>query len=775
MRLRVRTRFTGALPGLIGALPSAHGVAAWVRGADGIVGWGESAGAAPSGPDRFGQARHWWRQLCVRAEIDDEVRVPGSGLIAFAAFAFADEPGDSRLTVPAVVLGRSGDRCWRTTITPDGAEPAGEPEAEPVRDPGVVTFTGAAVPPEKYRALVAAGVARIRAGHAEKIVLARDQYAEAEHDVDPRYLLHRLAGANPASWTYCVGGLVGATPELLLRRRDGTVESRVLAGTSFPGRAWTGDGSRAGLSGSAKDRAEHRYAVRSVLDRLAPHTVELDAPGEPVLLRLNALAHLATDVRGTLRPGAPDLLDLVAELHPTAAVGGTPQAAALREIAALEPMDRGRYAGPVGWLDAGGDGEFGIALRCAQLTGRRLRLYAGCGVVAASDPDVEAAEAEAKFRVLRTALTGADDRLPPAAQSMNGHDGRGTAMAVKATGTDTSSEAGTDLGFPHLAADLERVRALIGGRIAAGDDRIHEPCGRLIRNNGRLFRPTLALTSAYPFAPDGPAPEGVIRAAAVVELLHVATLYHDDVCDEATARRGEPTVNAQYGNTVALLCGDYLLAVCTQLLSDLGADAMLLFGETLRDLCRGQFLETVDLGDLGRSEAAYFESIAGKTAKLMSSSAAFGAMQAGATAQEQKIMAGYGHHLGIAFQIWDDLLDVWSAHDTGKPRFVDLRNGVYTLPVIYGLAQRPELAELLDGGPLSDERCARVSALLDEAGVRELCLAQARTHITAALSSVGELGELAERFLPRLVGVARDLMPEVNQLLAAVMGKGNTP
>jgi menaquinone-specific isochorismate synthase len=778
VRLRVRTRFVDALPPLVGTLPSAHGAAAWLHGTDGIVGWGETACAAPAGPDRFGQARSWWRELCERAEIDDEVGLPGSGLVAFAGFAFADQPGDSWLTVPAEVLGRSGDRCWRTTIAVAGAEPAPAPEPEPVRGPGIVRFTGATVSAEQYRAVVAAGVARIRAGHAEKIVLARDQFAEAERDVDPRYLLDRLVAANPASWTYCVGGLVGATPELLLRRRGDVVESRVLAGTSFPGHYWTGDQpggeSAAELFGSDKDRSEHRYAVRSVLERLAPHTTELHAPAEPVLLRLNTLAHLATDVRGTLRADAPDVLALVAELHPTAAVGGTPRDAALHEIAALEPMDRGRYAGPVGWIDARGDGEFGIALRCAQLTGRGLRMYAGCGVVAASDPEVEAAEAEAKFRVLRAALTGGDEEPTASATGTNGHDGRDTAMPA----TDTSTESSTTSGatgaddFPHLRADLERVRALIGGQLAVADSRIHEPCGRLIRNSGRLFRPTLALTSAYPFAPDGPAPDGVIRAAAIMELLHVATLYHDDLCDDATARRGERTVNAEYGTTIALLCGDYLLATCTRLLSTMGPDAMLLFGETLKDLCSGQFLETVDLGDLGRTEAAYFESIAGKTAKLMSSSAAFGAMQAGATPEQQKIMAGYGHHLGVAFQIWDDLLDLWSAHDTGKPRYVDLRNGVYTLPVIYGLEARPELAGLLERGELSDADCAKISALLDEAEVRDRCLAQARTHITAALSSIGELGDVAGRFLPRLVGVARDLMPEVNQLLAAVMGKG---
>jgi menaquinone-specific isochorismate synthase len=767
-RLRVRTRFVDRISTLCGELPTPRGVSAWLRGTDGIVGWGEAVCCAPGGADRFARAQQWWQQVCARAKIEDEVGLPGSGLVAFVSFAFADDPGDSWVTVPETIFGRSGDRCWCTTVEALPGPTVTRPAPRAPRPPGPVRFADGDVSPSRYRAAVATAVRRIRDGQAEKIVLARDLLAEAEHDIDPRHLLTGLAAADPACWAFCVGGLVGATPELLLRKQGAVVESTVLAGTSFPGRYRTGDTRWTGLSDSAKDRAEHGYAVRSVLDGLAPVTVELSAAAEPALLRLATLEHLATDVRGRLRAGAPGFLSLVGALHPTAAVGGMPRDAALRQIAALEPMDRGRYAGPVGWINAEGDGEVGIALRCGQLDGRRLRLFAGCGVVAASDPDVEAIEAEAKFGVLRAALTrdgpGPDTAAPvttPAGR--RGPDERGTAMPF---------DDATD--FPHLHADLERVRALIDAQISVTDQRIHEPCGHLIRRGGRLFRPTLVLTSAYPFAPEGPAGDDVIRAAAIVEMLHVATLYHDDLCDDATERRGVPTVNAVYGDAVALLCGDYLLAVCTELLSTMGKDAIALYAETLKGLCKGQFLETVEIGDAGRTVSAYFESIAGKTAKLMSSSAAFGALQAGATPEQCKTMASYGHHLGVAFQIWDDLLDLWSAVDTGKPRFSDLRNGVYTLPVIYGIAARPaELGALLGEQPLSDQACTEILALLETGGARDRCLADARSHLTAALSAIGELGELAGEFLPQLVSVAKELMPEVDQLLTAVLAQGS--
>jgi menaquinone-specific isochorismate synthase len=234
--------------------------------------------------------------------------------------------------------------------------------------------------------------------------------AELPGPVDVAALLRSLAQAYPECWTFNVDGLVGATPELLVRRDGDRVTSRVLAGTV---RRRGDDSVDAGLAeallASGKDLEEHEYAVHSVADSLAAHCTDLDVPAAPHVLSLANVQHLATEVAGLLADGAPALA-LAASLHPTAAVCGTPTERAATLIRELEGMDRGRYAGPVGWIDSHGDGELGIALRCAAIEDSergpdtRLRLYAGCGIVAGSDPDSEIAESEAKFDAVRKAL-----------------------------------------------------------------------------------------------------------------------------------------------------------------------------------------------------------------------------------------------------------------------------------------------------------------------------------------------------------------------------------
>ena len=246
------------------------------------------------------------------------------------------------------------------------------------------------------------------AGDLDKVVLARDLVATTSATVDQRVLLRRLADRYPSCWTFAVDGLVGATPELLVRRTGETVLSRVLAGTVGRLGDDTADGELAdALLGSEKDLEEHELAVHSVAAVLATHCDRLDVPEQPTVLRLRNVQHLATDVTGHLADGSA-VLDLAGALHPTAAVCGTPTAVAMRVIRELEGMDRGRYAGPVGWIGADGDGEFGIALRCAEVDGARLRLFAGCGIVAGSDPDAELAEAQAKLVPVRDALESAD-------------------------------------------------------------------------------------------------------------------------------------------------------------------------------------------------------------------------------------------------------------------------------------------------------------------------------------------------------------------------------
>jgi menaquinone-specific isochorismate synthase len=383
---------------LLDGLP-VPGALAWVREGDGLVGWGEAARAEFRGPGRFRQAQAWWQRYLAAVAVVDEVGVPGSGPVAFGSFAF-DDAGASVLVVPQHVVGRRDGRSWRTTIGPAPSITA----MEPVTAPRGLRYRTALHAPAGWRAAVADAVRRIHAGQLGKVVLAKAVDAQAETPVDPRWLLARLADRYGDCWTFAVDGLVGATPELLVRRLGTEVRSRVLAGTITRGDDAQEDHLLAqALATSSKDLDEHRFAVDSVTASLRECCSEVTASA-PYLLPLANVQHLATDVRGRVADEA-SALDLVAALHPTAAVAGTPTRDALAVIAELEDVDRGRYAGPVGWLDAAGDGEWGIALRCAALDGDRLRLYAGCGIVGESDPEAEAAEWEAKLLPIRQALT----------------------------------------------------------------------------------------------------------------------------------------------------------------------------------------------------------------------------------------------------------------------------------------------------------------------------------------------------------------------------------
>ena len=402
--LRVRTR---ALPdgGLLERLPDERPLC-WVREGEGLVGWGEVARFTASGPGRFAEADAWWRGFAAGLDVGDEVAAEGTGPVAFASFTFSDTSPGSVLVVPRVVVGRSGGRSWITEFADDGPSVL---RVRPVRPPGALRFADGQFPEARYRAAVAEAVRRMRAGALDKAVLSHDLLAVAGAPLDPRFLLGRLARRYPSCWSFAVDGLVGATPELLLRRSGATVSSRVLAGTVWSDAVDPADTATLArrLLTSDKDRGEHAFAVESLAAALRPLCAELDVPAEPGVLTLPNVSHLSTDVHGKLDRDEPaTLLQLAAAVHPTAAVGGTPRAEALALIAELEGMDRGRYTGPVGWVDAGGDGELGIALRCAELDGPVARLFAGGGIVAQSEPDVEVREAAAKLRPVREALAG---------------------------------------------------------------------------------------------------------------------------------------------------------------------------------------------------------------------------------------------------------------------------------------------------------------------------------------------------------------------------------
>jgi menaquinone-specific isochorismate synthase len=400
----------GPLLDLLPDVASADGgLTAWLRRGEGIVGWGVAASIRTRGARRFDDAVAWWHEVAATAVVRDEIGVPGSGLVCLGSFAFADEPGDSLLVVPHVVVGRRGDRAWVTVVGDDelSAAPPIAPQPAP-RAPGEVVFTDGDVDGAAWEAIVARAVARINAGELEKVVMARDLVATTDEPLDVRWPLRRLGETYGMCWTFHVDGLFGATPELLVRRERGLVTSRVLAGTIRR----TGDDERdlalaATLARSSKDLEEHEYAVRSVAEALAPHCTSMNVPEAPFVLHLPNVMHLATDVAGVVPDtDSSTVLELAAALHPSAAVGGTPTKVAVEMIREIEGMDRGRYAGPVGWMGANGDGEFGIALRSAEYAGTRVRLFAGCGIVADSDPEAELAEAQAKFVPVRDALTG---------------------------------------------------------------------------------------------------------------------------------------------------------------------------------------------------------------------------------------------------------------------------------------------------------------------------------------------------------------------------------
>ncbi|MFJ3393853.1 isochorismate synthase [Leifsonia aquatica] len=380
----------------------------WLRKGEGIAGIGEALRLEFSGPDRIADASAAWRETVAAATIADAVRTPGTGLVAFGTFAFADESAaTSTLIVPEIVLGRRDGRSWITRIrrvdANAAAAPASTASALPPRTPLGDEYRLSLLPgtlgKDGYRQAVSAAVARIREHDLSKTVLARDLAGHLPLESDLRRALVELALGYPECWTFAVDGLVGSSPETLVRVHHGTVTARVLAGTISRGADAVADHDAAvTLASSTKDQEEHRFAVASVLEALRPHSADLDASDLPFTLKLPNLWHLATDVAGTLSDGASSL-DLADALHPTAAVAGTPRQDALAVIRELEPFDRGRYAGPVGWVGGDGDGEWAIALRCAQVDpDGDLTAYAGAGIVADSDPERELAETTMKFR-----------------------------------------------------------------------------------------------------------------------------------------------------------------------------------------------------------------------------------------------------------------------------------------------------------------------------------------------------------------------------------------
>lgn len=384
----------------------------WSRRGAWLVGVGDALTLTAAGTDTASLADRW-REVAAAAHVDDHVEAPGSGLVAFGALPFAAHSASPAvLTVPRLTIGHAGDRTWATWVLPDaGAPDPTEPIPVPFGPHWSAAVGPGALTPEGYQDAVRAGLAAIAAGEVSKVVLARDLAGTVPAGSDLRRLVRSLASGYPDTWVYAVHGLIGASPETLVTVAGGTVTARVLAGTVARGADPDADREAAlALASSVKDLDEHGYAVRSLVDALTPHTSALAASEQPFTLALPNVWHLATDVEATTAADT-SVLDLIAVLHPTAAVAGTPTDAALAAIVRIEPSDRGRYAGPVGWVDAHGDGEWAIALRGAQFdlagaddTGIPFTAHAGAGIVAGSDPEAELLETRVKFRPIVDAL-----------------------------------------------------------------------------------------------------------------------------------------------------------------------------------------------------------------------------------------------------------------------------------------------------------------------------------------------------------------------------------
>ena len=399
----VTTTHCGEHLPLLDLLPDSNPVA-WLRAGEGLVGWGSFATTTVSGPERFADARKWWLKQLESFAITNSVHGNGTGPVLFASFSFSPDE-ESVLIIPQVIVGKKGDKSWITWI---GSSP--QPDLN-VTPPDLIhnsiTWDSDEHADDAWKSRVSTAVDRIQSGKLDKVVLARDFTGHADQDIEPRTILKKLAAEYPSTWNFSVAGLVGATPELLLRLSRKMVTSRVLAGTISK----TGNDERdlalaASLARSSKDLEEHLYAVKSVADALEPFCTSTNVPDAPYVLHLANVMHLATDVTGAIaeKLAHVDAFTILEQLHPSAAVCGTPREQAGQLITEIESMSRGRYAGPVGWIDAAGDGELGIALRCGQIDGDSIRIFAGCGIVAGSDPDKELAESVAKLVPMRSAL-----------------------------------------------------------------------------------------------------------------------------------------------------------------------------------------------------------------------------------------------------------------------------------------------------------------------------------------------------------------------------------
>ena len=406
MPINITTELLGEHPALELAATELDLTTSWIRGGDGLIGFGEWKSTSVKGKNRFADARKWWHEQLATLKIQNSVHGSGTGPILFSSFSF-DSAEESKLIIPKIIIGKRGDKSWITWIG-DSSSPAVF-DFKGAKSIGELTFETGALSDPAWKNSVAKAVAKIKNAELENVVLARDLIARNTEVISKRNLITYLSANYPSTWVFMVANLIGATPELLVRLNKSLVTSRILAGTIRKSGDEAKDlGLAASLAKSSKDLEEHEYAVRSVAEALSPYCSSTNVPESPFVLHLANVMHLATDVTGVVNDATTpiDIFALIASLHPSAAVCGTPTEAARAVINELEEMNRGRYAGPVGWIDARGDGEIGIALRTGELSDdqKSMRIFSGCGIVAGSNPEDELAESQAKLSPMRTAL-----------------------------------------------------------------------------------------------------------------------------------------------------------------------------------------------------------------------------------------------------------------------------------------------------------------------------------------------------------------------------------
>ena len=377
---------------------------AFIYEKQGLIGWGEALRLEATGPNRILDLEALWQDVVAQAEVTDEVNLSGSGLVSFGSIAFSDiSQTTSVLVVPQVVIGKNQDSIWLTTINIDETDGLKLISLESTFSPA--SFEPGQITTEQYKLNVDRALGEISLGQIEKVVLARDLVASAQNDFNINPALRKLEKKFDSCYIYSVAGLFGASPELLVKVYHSEFSARVLAGTAGRGTDPGVDQAiGAALNDSPKNRAEHKFAIDSLTSALEQFTSEIQVDAEPFSIALPNLWHLASNVKAALNSNSSSL-QVVNALHPSAAVAGTPRDKALEAIEEIENIDRGRYAGPVGWLGADGDGVWAIALRGAQLSNGTLTAFAGCGIVAGSDAQAELDEAILKFKPIIDALS----------------------------------------------------------------------------------------------------------------------------------------------------------------------------------------------------------------------------------------------------------------------------------------------------------------------------------------------------------------------------------